>query len=201
MKRILASVALAASMAAVNQPQPVESVVGVPTVADFSPGDKCCGDVCKCCDNCDCEGCEQPAKVQDSKPAKVARKVRDFGHVEIINGLAHRMVARWQEGDVWKYRYQPINQPAQTLSNVASGGGGVRWTYPGTINNHLSSTHGLSQSQLFNKSQAEMESIHNSLHNSTRYAPAQPVYRRPAVSQSNCPGGVCPQPQRRGWIR
>lgn len=197
MKRILAaSVALITGMVAVNQPAITKSTVEPPAAVVALPVD-CCGDDCKCCDQCECDGCEQHAKVEDVKPVKVAKKVRDFGHIEIINGLAHKMVARWQEGDVWKYRYEPINQPTQTLPNVASGvySGTSQWTYPGTIDGHLASTHGLSRSHLAGKSKQQLEAIHDSLHNATRYAPAQPVM------QSNCPGGVCPQPQRRGWFR
>jgi hypothetical protein len=202
MKRILAaSVALITGMVAVNQPATRKSTVEPPAAVVALPVE-CCGDDCQCCDNCDCDGCEQPAKMQDAEPAKVATKVRDFGHIEIINGLAHRMVARWKEGDVWKYHYEPISQPAQTLPSVASGtySGSSQWTYPGTIDGHLTSTHGLSRSQLAGKSKQELERLHDSLHNATRYAPAQSVYRQP-VMQSNCPGGVCPQPQRRGWFR
>lgn len=198
-RKLAASVALITGMVAVNQPATTKSTVEPPAAVVALPAD-CCGDDCQCCDNCGCGGCEQPAKVQDSKPSKVARKVRDFGHIEIINGVAHEMVARWQEGSEWKYRYEPINQPTQALRNVASGtySGTSQWTYPGTIDGHLAATHGLSRGELSGKSKQELERIHDSLHNSTRYA--QPVNRQPVV-RSNCPGGVCPQPQKRGWFR
>lgn len=202
MKRILTSVALAASMFTVNQPKPVEPVVKVPVATVSLPAD-CCGDDCQCCDQCECVGCDKPAKVQEPKPAKpIAKPSRKIGDVQVFDGVAKRLelIVPRSDGGL-NYHYRTFNQQHPSPAATSVGINGVRWTYPGTINNHLSSAHGLSQSQLFGKSQAEMESIHNSLHNATRYAPAQPVYRRPAVSQSNCPGGICPQPQRRGWLR
>lgn len=92
-----------------------------------------------------------------------------------------------------KPKASPKPQPLQTGYYDGTSG----WTYPGDIAGHLmGGSHGVSRQQLQGMTKDQMESLHDSLHNSTRTS-GQAV----AVQSSNCPGGVCPQPtvRRRVW--
>lgn len=81
----------------------------------------------------------------------------------------------------------------------------ARWTYPGNISTHLSSTHGVDVSGM---SVSDQLRLHDSMHeaergsstvrysvaNPVQYSTSQPV--RSYVRSSSCPGGVCPMPSR-----
>lgn len=62
----------------------------------------------------------------------------------------------------------------------------ARWTYPGTIEHHMATSHGVSVSGM---SEAELLSQHDLMHDMMG-----PVYQSQNVSysSSSCPGGVCP---------
>jgi hypothetical protein len=74
------------------------------------------------------------------------------------------------------------------------------WTYPGTINGHLESTHGVSTAGM---SREQMLDLHDALHEGSVVAPS--AGRPVAMPVSNCPGGVCPtgpsvQSRSSGWF-
>jgi len=70
---------------------------------------------------------------------------------------------------------------------------GSHWTFPGMIDNHLRSTHGVDVSGM---SREQMLSTHDAIHeSSTPIVRQSQSYYQPQV-QSNCPGGVCPSPSR-----
>jgi hypothetical protein len=118
----------------------------------------------------------------------------------MINGQQHKLVSSWQIDGMWSHRYEPVASASvsSVATQPASGyySGTSQWTYPGRIDSHLMGTHGVSQSQLAGMSKQQQERLHDSLHNG---AVSQPVYRQPV--RSNCPGGVCPTPARRGFFR
>ena len=71
-----------------------------------------------------------------------------------------------------------INCPRGVCPQPVQVSSGPRWTWPGDLGDHLQSTHGVSINGM---SQAQMEAIHNQLHNQQRgyvsvnYASTQPV--------------------------
>lgn len=95
----------------------------------------------------------------------------------------------------------------------------VPWTYPGTIESHLTE-HGVTGFESLSK--ADKEKLHAAIHEQEKAAapkapvrvvaaPAPKVVYRATVYSSGCPGGVCPAPQwngyssgqyrSRGWFR
>lgn len=85
------------------------------------------------------------------------------------------------------------------------------WSYPGEISNHLANDHGV---QTNGMSREQMLDLHDALHEGQAtwtqsptvqsFTPARPplIQRSvatptlaPPLPQSNCPGGVCPQPR------
>lgn len=103
---------------------------------------------------------------------------------------------------------------SNSLASVADSYSGPNWTYPGTIDGHLASTHGVSQSETAGMTQRQKERLHASIHQQgvTTRVVSQPrvIYQQPSrvtYSSSNCPGGVCPvnrsysQPKRQGLFR
>ena len=207
MKRILSATALALAFAGANvvsEMPPQQPVVEPPKSVEAAA---CCDD-CKCCSACDCGGDvgSEVQPVEVPKPAKILPKSpRQVGELRTINGRQHKLVSSALVGDEWRHYYEPVAVPV--ASSVQPGfstgyySGGSQWTYPGRIDNHLTSSHGVSRSQLSGMSKQEQERLHDSLHNGT---PNRPVYRQPVYRQpvrSNCPGGVCPTPTRRGFFR
>ena len=180
-----------------DQPGTVAPVPAPQCVGNPSPA--CCGADCSCCDAC---VCDEPKSTQAEDLSShvgqiVERKTRP--------GL-------WEVTDAWRDESGELMYMYRQVQSAASGNcpGGVcpqpmqtgfydgtsQWTYPGDIAGHLQgSNHNISQGQLAGMSKDEMEALHDSLHNGTRSAPVQ--------VQSNCPGGVCPQPsvRRRGLFR
>jgi hypothetical protein len=65
----------------------------------------------------------------------------------------------------------------------------ARWTYPDTIEKHMSEFHKV---DISGKSKAELLREHDSIHDIIG-----PVVHTQKVSNSSCPGGVCPVPQTR----
>ena len=215
MKRILSATALALAFAGanvVNEPLAPQATVQPPAAVAEQPAD-CCGDDCQCCDGCDCSGecggdvagvdlkVQQPAEPTKTLP----KSPRQVGELRVINGQQHRLVSSWQVDGMWSHRYEPVSSAAVSsdIGIPMSGyyNGTSQWTYPGRIDSHLMSTHGVSQSQLSGMSKQQQERLHDSLHNG---AVSRPVYRLPVYRQpvrSNCPGGVCPTPARRGFFR
>lgn len=89
------------------------------------------------------------------------------------------------------------SRPAVSPSVTSSDSYRARWTYPGNISTHLSSTHGVDVSGM---SVSDQLRLHDSMHeaergsSTVRYSVASPV--RSYVRSSSCPGGVCPMPSR-----
>jgi hypothetical protein len=214
MKRILSATALALAFAGANvvsEPLP-EATVQPPAAVAEKPVD-CCGDNCQCCEGCECSGdcgggvdAGVDLQVQPVEPTKTLPKSpRKLGELRMINGQQHKLINSWQIDGMWSHRYEPVASAAvsSVATQPASGyySGTSQWTYPGRIDNHLMSAHGVSQSQLSGMNKQEQERLHDSLHNG---AVRQPVYRQPVYRQpvrSSCPGGVCPTPARRGFFR
>jgi hypothetical protein len=72
-----------------------------------------------------------------------------------------------------------------------------RWTYPGTIEQHMAQDHGKSS---YGKTSSQLLQEHDQIHDEIR-----PVYSTPrssysTYSSSSCPGGVCPAPATRGGL-
>lgn len=62
------------------------------------------------------------------------------------------------------------------------------WTWPGDLATHLRTTHGANTAGM---SHQQMVDYHSHLHNTSSIT----------FQQSNCPGGVCPTPQRYRFFR
>lgn len=186
-----------------NAPVPAGAAASVESQAE------CCGDDCQCCDMCPC-GCavKSPSdKLTKADQVVAPKPPREFGDVQIINGLAHKLTERWQENGNWKYLYMPINSPQ--VSRVAStpvSNYQPRWAnYDGLSRvQHAQVYHGLNPSsvstpELYRQMDADHDRYgagHSQILQSRR---SQPVMS----SGSSCPGGVCPQPRRisRGLFR
>jgi len=63
----------------------------------------------------------------------------------------------------------------------------ARWTYPGTIEQHMATSHGVSVSGM---SQSDLLAQHDAIHDTI--GPVYSTSTTTSVSSSNCPGGVCP---------
>jgi hypothetical protein len=63
----------------------------------------------------------------------------------------------------------------------------ARWTYPGTIEQHMATSHGVSVSGM---SQSDLLAQHDAIHDTigTTYSTSTQT----SYSSSSCPGGVCP---------
>ena len=172
-------------------------------VVDASPSDKnCCGDECNCCEQCPCNSVLEPAVeavvdpvVELPKQNPAAYAVGD--DIVVSSGATHTVTKVEVLNGKWAYFTQPksVSVSVSTPVNYSSGyyDGTSQWTYPGDIRSHLATSHGTTSTA--GMSQDQMESLHDSLHNSTRKV-MQPF----RVQRSNCPGGVCP-PQRRALFR
>jgi len=168
-------------------------------VVESSPSDKtCCGDDCNCCEMCPCGGEVEPvaevvAEVSKPEPKQNPAAYAIGDDIRTASGALHTVTKVEILNGKWAYFTQPksISVSVATPSVSVSGyyDGTSQWTYPGDIRSHLASSHGTTATAGMSKDQ--MESLHDSLHNGTRQV-AQPV----RVQQSNCPGGVCPQPRR-----
>ena len=168
-------------------------------VVETSPSDKtCCGDECNCCEMCACNSVLEPAVEAVVEPVAEVRKQNPAAYavgddIVVSSGATHTVTKVEIVNGKWAYFTQPksISVSVSTPVNYSSGyyDGTSQWTYPGDIRSHLASSHGTTATAGMTKNQ--MESLHDSLHNGTRQV-AQPV----RVQQSNCPGGVCPQPRR-----
>ena len=144
---------------------------------------------CKCGDDCPCvqDAGKAPVEIEEPKsPSDVKQQASgllEVGSRRILNGIEQELTRVERVGNRVRYYYRPVGP-------VVRSGGLVRshWTYPGTIDNHLTQDHGVSVNGM---SREEMLSLHDSLHESGR-----PVLRSQPVT-SNCPGGVCPPQSRR----
>lgn len=179
-----------------NAPVPAGAAVSV------KPQVECCGDDCQCCDMCPC-GCAP--KIPSVKPAKADEVVspkppREFGNIQIINGLAHKLTERWQEGGNWKYLYVPINSPqASRVASTPASSYQPRWAnYDGLSRvQHAQAHHGLnpssmSESELYRQMDTDHDRYGAGHSQILRARQSQPMMR----PGSSCPDGVCPQPRR-----
>lgn len=114
----------------------------------------------------------------------------------------------WIENDRYMYRLKPVPQiqPApqvQPVSIVQSPSfqlkqtqwDNIRWTYPGTITNHLQDhNHQVPASVLASLSPSEQVTLHNQLHQSgtVRFSNLYGDSNRYITSTTNCPNGQCP---------
>jgi hypothetical protein len=166
----------------------------VPVVEIPSVDKTCCDDECNCCEQCPCNSVLEPvvesvAEVPKQNPAAYA--VGD--EIRTSSGALHTVTKVSVIDGKWAYHTKPksvsvsVSTPAASVSGYYDGTS--QWTYPGDIRSHLATSHGTTAAAGMSKDQ--MESLHDSLHNATRYAPAPRQFVMPRV-QSNCPGGVCP---------
>jgi hypothetical protein len=63
------------------------------------------------------------------------------------------------------------------------------WSYPGSIDDHLKSQHGVDTSGM---TREQMLSTHDALHESGQATPLSTQPRMQSPAASNCPGGTCP---------
>jgi hypothetical protein len=168
-----------------------------PTVALESPpvvkvaGDCPCGSACPC-------RTESLPPVADVEPASPSDKqviddgLPKIGSRRMLNGIEQELTRVERIGDRVRYYFRPVR------STVTRSSGGLHWSYPGEIRQHLASGHGVNASGM---SREEAESLHDSLHNAERGVRVQqPTFYQPETS--GCPGGVCPSPvQRRTFFR
>ena len=173
-------------------------------VVETSPSDEtCCGDECNCCEQCPCNSVLKPAVETVVEPVAEVPKQNPAAYavgddIRTASGALHTVTKVEIVNGKWAYFTQPksvsvsVSTPTVSTPTVSVSGyydGTSQWTYPGDIRSHLATSHGTTATAGMSKNQ--MESLHDSLHNGTRQV-AQPV----RVQQSNCPGGVCPQPRR-----
>lgn len=102
---------------------------------------------------------------------------------------------------------QTKSPPAkQTVAAVGPDDRPGHWTYPGSIDSHLKTIHGVDPSGL---TREQKLTLHDSLHESAKATPVAtapaPVYQS-TVTRSSCPRGGCPPAQqtytiRRGFFR
>lgn len=91
--------------------------------------------------------------------------------------------------------------PLQTVAEVGPDDSPGHWTYPGTIDSHLKTTHGVDPSGL---TREQKLTLHDQLHESAKATPvaavAAPVYQS-TPTRSTCPRGGCPPDQQSYTIR
>jgi hypothetical protein len=145
-----------------------------------------------------------------ASPPPPPRDVEAAPRTKTINGRLYYLAAEWTEGGRRYKRWELVGGSLashRSLTAPATGyyDGASRWTYPGRIDSHLASSHGVSSSEIAGKSKAELEAMHDALHN--RASTRRVMRRSPVrVLSSGCPGGVCPSPgsfapMRRGLFR
>ena len=161
------------------------AIESVPAVSAPATGGCLCGDACPChAQRGEADaGAKSPVEIEQPKPQEKSASpdggLLKVGSRRMLNGIEQELTRVERIGNRVRYFYRPVNSSTMTRSS-----GGTHWTYPGEIRQHLASGHGVDASGM---SREEAESLHDSLHNAER----QPELR------SNCPGGVCPTPQRR----
>jgi hypothetical protein len=184
----ISCVGVAGSLLNADQPVSLKS----PSDMVEPSGDCPCGDVCPC------RG-DAPQPEVAKQPAVVA-VVPVIGSRRVFDGVTKELYRVEPIGDGrYRLRYRPVaSMAASVRANVAQRSGGLHWTYPGEIRQHLASGHGVNASGM---SREEAESLHDSLHNAERGVRVQqPTFYQPETS--GCPGGVCPSPvQRRTFFR
>lgn len=91
--------------------------------------------------------------------------------------------------------------PLQTVAEISPDDNPGHWTYPGTIDSHLKTTHGVDPSGL---TREQKLTLHDQLHESAKATPvsavAAPVYQS-TPTRSTCPRGGCPPAQQSYTIR
>ena len=86
--------------------------------------------------------------------------------------------------------------PLQTVSAVGPDDRPGHWTYPGSIDSHLKTVHGVDASGL---TREQKLTLHDSLHESVK-SKSVPVYQSTAT-RSTCPRGGCPPAQQSYSVR
>lgn len=191
-----------------NTSAPIQAEApSLPTpIIESSPSDKCCGDDCDCCEQCPCNSVlsvavepvvEVVAEVPEPQPQPKPAAYAIGADIRTASGAIETVTKVENINGNWAYFTQPksVSVSVSTPVTYSSGyyNGTSQWTYPGDIRSHLSTSHGTTATA--GMSQNQMESLHDSIHNGTRTY-SQPVVRPVVRVQSNCPGGVCPQPRR-----
>lgn len=178
-----------------------------PPQIDVPTPETCCGDDCKCCAACPCNGKEStPAPKQVTK-AEPRYKV---GQWYEIGGRQQKLVEVTVANGAYQYRFQyPLNQPVQTQTTVASSVDNYtpRWrSYDGLSRvDHARAYHGLNTSGMtLDQVEMTLDADHDryggghSAIQSSRGGSVNVRYQSPVFSNGSCPGGVCPTSPRRG---
>ena len=127
------------------------------------------------CANCDCASAVKAAS--GGSTGMVRSSGGSTGAVRSSSGGSTGSLRSSGGGNSVQSRATPLRAVAKSVTSPIARAG--HWSYPGSIENHLAATHGMSSSGM---SREQMLALHDSLHEGSR-AP---------VSQSGCPGGVCP---------
>lgn len=133
---------------------------------------------------------------------KTAQKVVASTHYEtVVSSSGGGSTGKHPVANTVKGAAAVVGKTAQVASNVVKGTVNVaakvatapvsnyraRWTYPGTIEHHMATSHGVSVNGM---SQSELLAHHDSIHDTI--GPVYSTSTTTSVSSSNCPGGVCP---------
>lgn len=173
---------------------PLSSVAPPSPSASENPG-TCCGDGCDCCSSCPCDDKPKASPFVKSEVGQPPYPVGSIITDSTRPGRKFRVRSWYHDGTEWKANCDEVRQV--TADNTASSmqyDGRSGWTYPGSIDSHLMTDHGISPSQLSTMDKRSMEALHDSLHNS---GAGRVVRSAPVVSSGGCPGGVCPSPRLR----
>ena len=179
--------------------------------ADFgsSSCDCDCGCEGKCGGNCDCKNCNCCKTELDELWAKLEEKAKKRFNESDIRDLGDQLRRALEESQTLKAggckpqeckEGQPTPPPPpsiQTKEDVAplTSINQTRWNWQGVGNpplsvkrKHLINEHNVDPDSVNKMSDAEIEALHNLLHNSEVRAAAPSQSR----SSSSCPGGNCP---------